>query len=160
VKHFENVVKEVLDREGGFTVDHAGPTNFGITQPFLNKYGKGKVKDLTVEKAKEAYYAYWLELNMDNIIDYQESLKIFDTCVWHGAPQCVKHVQRALIVCGEDLKIDGKLGPVTFEAINSVNSDIFLAALKSQIESFIRHLVEKKPEHKKYLKGWLKRALL
>jgi lysozyme family protein len=51
--------------EGGFTVDHAGPTNFGITQPFYDKFlsdnklggpGSRKVVDLTEAESVNIYH--------------------------------------------------------------------------------------------------------
>jgi len=116
------------------------------------------IKKLTVEKAEEIYREkFWNPYNYDIITDPDVATKIFDITVNAGPRQSHKLVQRACNTRHKDLDVDGLLGTQSLRAINQIGKDLLPEICKVQAD-FYKSLVEKKPELKVFLKGWLRRA--
>ncbi len=172
MSHFDKAIKVILKNEGGLVnnpADPGGLTNFGITIGFIKDHGidvngDGTVSDediiaMTVEEATDIYREYIWDMNkFDNINDYWVATKIFDMTVNMGEHQAGILAQRAANSLGANLKVDGDIGPKSFEAINSFGPKEFLAAVKTQQKQFYNDLVARKPKLGVFLKGWLKRA--
>ena len=175
---FENVVDFVLKHEGGYVVDHAGPTNFGITLKTLKNVedwdGDGwldgdvdqdgdidadDVQSMPRTLAIEIYRKQWWQRYRYNRITHIEvAKKIMDMSVNMGPNTAHIIIQTALRACNKTVEIDGILGPITIQAINSCAPLVLVAAVRCESAGFYRLLVNKKPRFIKYIKGWLNRA--
>lgn len=84
VAAFDVAVAFTLSKEGGFVdhpLDKGGPSKYGISQ---NAYPHLDIKNLTVEQAKDIYYAdYWLKARC-YLHDYPKNLCLFDIAVISG----------------------------------------------------------------------------
>jgi lysozyme family protein len=76
-----------------------------------------------------------------------------------GLTQAAKLLQRACNACGKSLDVDGKLGPASMIAIDTISSQELISALRYECVQFYLNLVEKNATFSKFLKGWLKRAV-
>ncbi len=178
MSHFDIAVQKVLEHEGHFSNDPddpGGATNYGISLRFLLQSEEGMpahifetldvdhdgtitaedIQKMTVEQAKEIYKTLFWDKNDYNKINPQWiAVKVFDLCVNMGAPQAHKCLQRAVRAASSIvLEDDGVLGPKTIAAVNGVNLNMLLSALKSEAAGFYRSL-----NRPKYLAGWLNRA--
>ena len=173
MSHFDTAIKKVLKHEGGY-IDHKNDggmaTKYGISLRFIRQSntdldldGDGDIdaddiKKLTVEKAEEIYREkFWNPYNYDIITDPDVATKIFDITVNAGPRQSHKLVQRACNTRHKELDVDGLLGTQSLRAINQIGKDLLPEICKIQAD-FYKSLVEKKPELKVFLKGWLRRA--
>ena len=173
MSHFDTAIKKVLKHEGGY-IDHKNDggmaTKYGISLRFIRQSntdldldGDGDIdaddiKKLTVEKAEEIYREkFWNPYNYDIITDPDVATKIFDITVNAGPRQSHKLVQRACNTKHKELAVDGLLGTQSLRAINQIGKDLLPEICKVQAD-FYKSLVEKKPELKVFLKGWLRRA--
>jgi type VI secretion system secreted protein VgrG len=59
---------------------------------------------------------------------------------------------------GKYLSVDGKIGPQTISAINSVPAEALNDALYQARVSFLKSIVTRFPNQEVFLKGWLRRA--
>ena len=120
----DSILDEILRREGGY-VDHAadrgGCTNLGITRAALATYRRrpvtcDDVRALTREEARQIYWSqYVTSPRLDRIRDpYVLSLAV-DCSVNHGPARVVRWLQEIVGVTA-----DGKLGPISEAAINSM----------------------------------------
>lgn len=165
-----NAIRVVLEHEGGYVVDHAGPTNFGITLNSLQEADldldfdgdtdKQDVQLLNEDTAIDYYYHHWyLKHEYGRIHDWGICAKVLDLSVNMGSRQTGRIVQRAVRACGQKLVEDGIIGPKTFEAINQTQPVALLPALRSEAAGFYRLLANQKPtKYGGYLNGWLNRA--
>lgn len=90
-KEFEQALKFVLEREGGYVNnpnDPGGATNKGITQGTYNTWLKSKgqaaksVKLISDAEVKEIYYKnYWLAAKCDKMTSKKFAVACFDTAV-------------------------------------------------------------------------------
>jgi len=164
MSNFSKAVKIILTNEGGYTVDHAGPTKYGITYETLKRHDPtaivAQIEFLTRSEASEIYKKLWWDrYQYDNIANWRTATKVFDISVNMGHRQGHKLAQRACRSCGIIIDDDGILGPISFRTINSVEYKQYLTALRSETAGFYRGLVMKnKEKYGKYLNGWLNRA--
>jgi lysozyme family protein len=150
----------MLPHEGGYSNnphDHGGPTKFGISAlsyPHIN------IHDLTLAEAEEIYRRDWWEKYGYGRLDEQAvANKVFDMAVNMGASRAHKILQEACNRCGKNIKVDGGLGPITVNAVNSVPEvNALLAWIRTFAKDFYMGLAEDKPQNEVFLKGWLKRA--
>jgi len=175
---------KLLKNEGGKTVDHAGPTNMGVTLRFLigestddtdndgfldgdyDQDGDVDQDDLNVMTAKQALDLYkrtfWDRYKTNTIhTDKYVCAKVFDLAVNCGPRQAHKLLQRAARAAHIDnanLIDDGLIGPQSLTAIGRADGAVLLAALRCEAAGFYRLLVSKKPDLKIFIKGWLRRA--
>src|SRR5690606_20839704 len=76
---------------------------------------------------------------------------LFDWFVNSGSVG-IKFIQRVL-----GIAVDGVIGNQTINAINSANAKTLYDLIYTERERYYRDLVVRKPELKKFLKGWLNR---
>lgn len=107
----------LLGNEGGYTVDDGGPTNWGITEAVARRNGYvGDMKDLPREVAMNiAQKEYWLPNHCDQFSD-EVAFQVLDAAYNGGSP--ARWLQEAVGV-----PVDGVIGPVTIQAVNSANQD-------------------------------------
>jgi lysozyme family protein len=178
-KEYLSAFEKTLGHEGGYNEvkgDAGGATNFGVSLRFLKDaynfddtadidndgdVDKDDIKSMSKADAQEIYYKhFWLKNKCDQITNQIIASKFFDMSVNMGLVQATKLLQRSL----NHFKLfniaeDGKIGPKTLQAVNQVHSDQLLHVMRKECEAFYIRLVEKKPEYKKFLKGWTNRAL-
>ena len=140
-KEFEQALKFVLAREGGYINDPddpGGATNKGVTQntynAWLKKNGKTTkdVKNITDEEVKAIYYNnYWLATKCDKMTK-KFAVVCFDSAVNHGV---------------------GKVNDF-LKAAQWNNIDVyFITRIR-----YYNQLVKARPVNIKYLHGWLNRV--
>lgn len=165
--NYEKAISLLLKHEGGFVIDHAGATNFGVTLRSLDvdidfdgDIDAEDIRRMTVDDAVSFYKRrWWDQYGYDQIQNDAVASKVFDLAVTMGARQAALLVQRALRACGMiDVTEDGKLGPESFKAINAANSEKLIVGIRSEAAGFYRGLVAVKKNFAKYQDGWLNRA--
>jgi lysozyme family protein len=170
---FARAVDIVLRHEGGISNDPNDPggmTKYGISLRFLELMpdgditGDGKIDELDIaqltrDQAIDLYWRkFWNLYHYNKFHDWKLAAKLFDLAVNMGPMQSHKLLQQALHSVGMKIKIDGKLGAVSFKSANAANRDALLAALRSEAAGFYRTLCAKNKNYDKFLAGWLNRA--
>lgn len=159
---FDLALPYVLSHEGGWSNDPADPggaTNFGITMETARRHGirtPDELLRITPAQVADIYRKdYWV---WDGVEDQQVATKLFDMGVNMGVRTAVRLCQDGLNTLGAALEVDGRLGPKTLESINAVTSNHMLDVLAYEAADYYKAIVAKRPESRKFLKGWLKRA--
>lgn len=109
-----------------------------------------------LEKQVELFYLYefWLPLKADQIANQTTADSIFDFAVNSGLKTTVLIVQSIIGV-----KSDGIVGEQTLQKLNSLDFGYFQPAFTVlKIRHYI-DIIKKRPVNKKYLFGWIIRAL-
>jgi lysozyme family protein len=150
---FEQAVALTLQHEGGYINDPADPggeTRYGISK---RAFPKVDIANLTINKAKAIYKAFYWERGPHLIKHPSLAAKYFDLCVNAGVSRASKWLQEASNLFGAALAIDGVVGPVTAEYINRYpHPEALLCALKGL--AFNHYVNINKP---RFLAGWLNR---
>lgn len=176
---FDPAVEVVLRQEGGFVnnkFDPGGATNYGISLRYLiglgdsdgnglldgdfNNDGTVDAKDIagmSKDDAKILYNKIWCDNGYWRINDQQLATKLYSLAVNIGAQQANKLIQRAVRAeSGVILTEDGKLGEISYSAINKCFPPTLLACLKMGALCYYNSL--RKELKDQFLTGWLKRA--
>jgi len=152
---FSKAIEKVLVNEGGYINDpndKGGETKFGISK---RAYPHIDIKNLTTDEAKAIYKKdYWDKIKGDEMQSDAIAYEIFDTAVNMGVRTASKLAQ--LIVKSHP---DGIIGNKTLQKINNIDEELFVTSFKlAKVARYI-YLVEKNPSNRKFLFGWIKRAL-
>lgn len=119
MSNFDRAFVELLGNEGGYSNDPndpGGETNWGITIAVARENGYiGAMKDMDQLVAKVIYAKKYWQPAFDQL-PYTIAFQMFDAAVNSGVGQAVRWLQRAMGVAD-----DGKLGPVTMQAIEAVD---------------------------------------
>lgn len=155
---FQKAIDITLMHEGGYVNDPddpGGETNFGISQ---RSYPRRDIANLTLKEAEAIYQRdYW---HFDGVRSQIVANYLFDMAVNHGLERAVLLAQKALRdMEGESLLPDGRYGPVTEEAINRVAAGRMIRNLRTARVIFYVEIVQRRPASRKYLLGWIRRAL-
>ncbi len=158
--NFANSLALVLKSEGGNDddkADHGGRTSRGITQQEYNAWRNElglKTRDVwqadQSEISKIYHDEYW-EPQCD-LLPVGPDYLFFDMAVNAGPNRATILVQRALGVTD-----DGRMGPVTRQAIRNANPKILIANFSAQKVAFYK-LISTNPGQRKFLNGWLNRV--
>lgn len=165
----DQMIDDILSREGGFVnhpADRGGPTNFGVTQATLSSW-RGReatiddVKILTIDEAREIYRTkYYVGPKIDKLPNLIQPL-VFDMSINHGPGTAVKLFQRVMNDHGIVCEVDGGIGDETIRcaltAVDQFGSELINFLVDKRIQ-FYHQIVEKNPNQRVFLKGWLKRA--
>jgi len=155
MKNFDEIIKKVLEHEGGYVNDPkdlGGETKYGITKRF---YPDVDIKNLTIEQATEIYKKdYWDKNKVESLPQNLWHI-YFDMCVNMGKRTAVKVLQRAAVNKGRDIEVDGGLGPMTIGALKGVELDRVRAF---RVKYYV-DLITARPEQEKFYLGWFRRAL-
>lgn len=160
-------IEHVLAAEGGYVNhpdDRGGPTNFGITISTLSQWRKrsvtaSDVKNLTKEEACAIYKLnYWDAMNLDLVTSHPIAICLFDQGVNRGPASATIQAQKVLnSEFGANLKVDGKLGPMTAAAINKALWRTFIREYLQRSEMAYIELALMRSSQMKFLKGWINR---
>jgi lysozyme family protein len=163
---FTRAVADVLKHEGGY-VDHpndpGGATNHGISLRFYRRIKPGAtakdIKALTRKDAMQIYYDHWWVRYSYAQLPFSIGKRVFSFSVNMPTKQAHIILQRALrAATGENLVLDGVIGPKTLAAVKGSYHGQLLAALRSEAAAYYRLLAQRRPSMKVFLKGWLNRA--
>jgi lysozyme family protein len=162
--NFDAALKAILHHEGGFVnhpKDPGGMTNLGVTKKVWEEWVGHEVDEktmrgLTPEIVGPMYKVkYWDKVKGD---DYDSiNIAVFVTgMAWgSGSYQAIKSLQKSINDCGVKCTVDGKIGPKTISASNSIDARKLFDALTAERERFFRAI--SKGKNAKFLKGWLNR---
>ena len=168
-ENFKYAVAKTLGFEGGYSNipgDAGGETNLGITYVTLQRaIREGLIPNTTIakltrEQAETIYHAYyWKPMQLDSIASREVAAELFDTCVNMGQKQAVIIAQEALSYLGEDINVDGMIGPNTINALNKwAQKDERALFVCLNGEQYIRYkLIRKVGQNYKFARGWTKR---
>lgn len=165
-----NSIEKTMNEEAGY-VDNPRlidqPTNFGITQPTLDKYNQKhptlnfpkKVIDIKREHAKQIYKEdYYDGRKIWEIKNPRIAHAVFDMGVMSNFNNVIKTVQKTLNNFQRaNLIVDGKMGNKTIGALNSVPDDKineFMNLLKRNRIKYLRSL----SDWGKFGRGWVSRT--
>lgn len=171
---FKIALQRTLAHEGVYSNDpnDAGKETYnGISRAnhknwqgwlIIDKY-KGKanfpfntVNDKELDKQVELFYLheFWLQIKGDLIANQTTADSIFDFAVNAGIKTSVQLAQSII-----GAKADGIIGDQTLNKLNSLDFGYFQPAFTvAKIEYYIS-CIKKRPTNKKYLYGWIIRAL-
>lgn len=161
--NFYVAVGIVLKHEGGFVdnkLDKGGATNLGITFDLFKYYADTlglfknveSLKQMTVDQAELIYREeFWNNMRGDEFKDQQLANIVFDGFVNMGR-RAIKMLQ---IEAG--VVADGFIGTNSLQVINNANAKLLFQGYKDARIVFYKDLVERKPNQKIFLKGWLNR---
>lgn len=148
---------------GKVTHDAGGRTRFGIAQKFHpnlpEEFFTGPKEEALATAEDILTHDYFGAMHLEQIESQDVANKIHDMAVNMGTHQAAVYAQRAansqgLLLLNED----GKLGPKSFAAINSIDPDVYYDLLRQFSEAHYRHIAANNPEQAVNLAGWLKRA--
>jgi lysozyme family protein len=133
--NFDQAFDKLIGHEGGYVNhpdDPGGETKYGISK---RAYPGEDIARLTLERAKQIYLRdYWGPAGCDALPDAAK-FQVFDMAVNSGVATAVKTVQRAVGV-----NADGKLGPVTLQAIQSMPAPRLVARFNGHRLAFMAQL--------------------
>jgi len=159
--NFSKSLKFVLQDEGGNDddpTDHGGRTSRGITQREYSAWRfEHHLPDRDVWTASQdeitaiyhdEYWEPWGDI-FPTGIDYL----FFDMAVNAGPSRATKLLHRALGVVA-----DGRIGPVTRNAVRATNRTTLIANYSNAKRNFYNGIVANHPDQRKYIRGWLNRV--
>lgn len=174
----DQMIADIIRREGGYNDvpgDAGGATNAGISLRYLRGKGiltgdldhDGDVDEKDVQLITPAiaaklykedfYYAPGL-----GVLPAELQPFVFDFGVNAGPETAIEELQRVLNRMLQRTPIDGRLGPNTLamckEALRKYGVRLMLNTLVEGRKKFYNDLVERKPNQRKFLRGWLNRA--
>ena len=158
-ERFDRLIGFVLNHEGGYVndpTDPGGETKYGISK---RSYPEVDIKNLTVEQARDIYFAdWWLPLRCPEIKDDRVAQKYLDTCVNVGKSPGTKILQKAVTAAGMMVMPDGIIGPRTLAAVNSVDPVALLVQMRYYQAEYYKDLIRRNPTLAKFERGWMRRA--
>lgn len=168
MSNFDEAIRIVLLNEGGLVDIPGDPgeiTNFGISLRFYRTMNHAAIADdikhLTMEAAKNIYQTqFWNAAPFGAIESQRIATSVFDMAVNSGPHTAIRLLQEAVnSLGGGSLVIDNVLGAKTLSAVNSSSIPALLSAYRLLRESYYKELVLHNPSFKKFLNGWLTRAI-
>lgn len=133
--NFDQAFERLIGHEGGYVNDPRDPggeTKFGISR---RQYPGEVIRTMTLERAKAIYLRdYWGPAGCDTVPDAVK-FDLFDMAVNSGVERAVQTLQRAVGV--DD---DGKLGPITLQAVASMPGLRFVARFNGYRLQFMSSL--------------------
>ena len=180
MKTIEAIAAEIVAREGGYVNDPddpGGPTKHGVTLATMRRLkldltGDGKVTEadvraMTPEKAAEIFIEEYFYRPRLNLLPEVLWPGVFDMQVNAGAV-AVKLLQRLLNDMGQDLAVDGIVGPKTAAAARAVaqkGPELLADAYGIARRNYYYALADRNPVLRKFARrrdggkgGWIRRA--
>ncbi len=167
MNNYKDAIEQVLNRyEGKGLSDHAndrgGRTYRGISERWYKKWGGWEIidthgpSDSRLDGMVIDFYRkyYWDALSLDDVEDQFISQTLFNFSINIGTKSAIKKVQRIVVV-----SVDGVIGPITLNAINKMDRDIFMFQFILEVVDLYHHIVSKDRSQKVFLLGWVGRAL-
>ena len=158
---FEAAIPLVLQHEGGYVndpTDPGGETNYGISK---RSYPDIDITNLTQEQAKEIYERDFWDKTWNDIMSQDMATTLLDASVNMGRTAAVKLLQQSVNhVYGKALlEVDGVFGTHTLNAVNAASEEV-LREFRASRTIFYVDLAWEKPTMKKFLAGWIRRAVV
>jgi len=171
---FKPAFQNAITTEGGYVndpQDPGGETYKGVARKIWSKWAGWQTidalkrqsafpanleKDASLQQSIADFYRveFWDRLLLDQIESQDAANSIFNFAVNAGIGTSATLAQMVV-----EVKADGMIGPDTTAAINSFDTDHFIAAFTvAKIARYI-HIVRKRPTSRKYFFGWVCRAL-
>jgi len=148
--------------------DKGGPTKYGITEKVARKEGyEGYMKDLPLDFAKIIYKKkYWNNWRLGEIVCQEIADQLFQAAVNQGVPLWKKYLQRTCNMLSiydvGTIAVDGVIGPITINALNTIILNHGYIALSHVIyvkqDDRYDKIVERSPSQKWARKGWKNRT--
>ncbi|NBB97637.1 MAG: peptidoglycan-binding protein [Alphaproteobacteria bacterium] len=176
MRDVHKLATQIVAREGGFVNDPddpGGATNFGVTIHTLRrlrpgqKVGVADVRALTRADAVAIYIEHYF--NRPRIAELPEPLwaTVFDMYVNAGG-NAVRILQRLLNDMGQDVVVDGAIGPQTIAATHrayNMAPNHMVDAYGIARRDYYYRLADQRPASRKYARrrdggkgGWITRA--
>ena len=166
--NFQTAYLLVADAEGGYqnhpndrgnynSLGQLVGTNLGIAAPTYEDWiGRpptaADMRAITPEIARAIYRSkYWDDIKGDQIQSQAVANIFFDGRVNHG--RTGTYIMQRVVGVDDD----GRVGPITLQAINSANPAQLVEAYKEARRSFYHQLVASNPSFGVFLNGWLNR---
>ncbi len=164
---FQRAYRYLIDNESDRFVNDAhdpgGPTKYGITIHTLASWRDmpvtpEDVEALTELEAQEIYLdRYWYPLSCDQLPD-PVAICIFDSGVLYGTLVSGMLAQETANAHGDELAVDGILGPLSVAVIAAIDPKTFIVGFSQGILARIDALVGQRPVLGKFRQGWVNRA--
>jgi len=133
--NFDQAFERLIGHEGGYVNDPRDPggeTKFGISR---RSYPGEVIRTMTLDRAKAIYLRdYWGPAGCDTVPDAVK-FDLFDMAVNSGVGTAIKTLQRTVGVVD-----DGKLGPITLQAVASMPVLRFVARFNGHRLQFMSTL--------------------
>lgn len=170
----DEITAEIVRREGGYVNDPddpGGPTKYGVTIGTLRRLrGSATVADvkaLTVNDAMEIYKRHYFERPKINQLPQPLQATVYDMQVNAGGT-AIKILQRVLREFGEQVTVDGALGPQSIGAAQRVYEKAkgyVIDAYGIARRNYYFRIADKRRGLRKFARtnrggkgGWIKRA--
>ena len=174
------IAREIVAREGGYVDDPddpGGATKHGVTVNTLRRLGldlnadgtvdAADVRRLTEAQAEDIFIRHYYEAPRIDRLPAVLRASVFDMYVNAGA-NAVRILQRLLRQMGQDVAVDGVIGPQTSEAAQIAArtapghiADAYAIARRN----YYLHIADKRPASRKFARtragakgGWILRA--
>lgn len=174
------IAEEIVAREGGYVNDPddpGGATNHGVTVHTLRRLGldldgdgdsdAADVRYLTRAQAVEIFVDHYFRSPRIAALPEVLHASVFDMYVNAGA-NAVKILQRLLVQMGEDVAVDGVIGPQTVAAAQraaTLAPEHLADAYGIARRNYYFALADRRPASRKYARtrnggkgGWIRRA--
>jgi lysozyme family protein len=170
----DEITAEIVDREGGYVNDPddpGGATKYGVTIHTLRRVrGSASIEDvkaLTIQEAMDIYKRYYFELTKINQLPQPLQATVYDMQVNSGG-NAVKILQRIFREFGENVSVDGVLGPQSIAAsvrVEEIAGGYLVDAYGIARRNYYFRLADRTSKSRKYARtraggkgGWIKRA--
>ena len=160
---FSKAAPLILAAEGSYqngSNDYGGETKYGISS---RQYPKVDIKNLTVAKALAILESdYWQFYHLSDIDDQNIANQVFLLLVNMNPVNAIKTLQIAINAVGRaiiSVRIDGELGTLTFQALNSLAP--FWLSDRLRLETcryYLKRIEDDKSQESNFI-GWVRRAL-
>lgn len=178
--HIREIAREIVAREGGYVNDPddpGGPTKHGVTVHTLRRLGLDTTNDgvinaadvqrMTVAEAEQIFVQHYFQRpGLDRLPEAVQA-SVFDMYVNAGS-NAVKILQRLLRQMGQDVTVDGVIGPQTAAAADAAAraapghlADAYAIARRN----YYLRLADRRPTSRKFARtraggkgGWILRA--
>ncbi len=180
MKSVQHIAEEIVAREGGYVNDPddpGGATNFGVTIHTMRRLGldldrdgdvdAADVRSLSQKQAVGIFIQHYFEKPRMDLLPVDLQASVFDMYVNAGG-NAVKILQRILAGFGEDVAVDGALGPKTAAAVDRAfkKAGAYLVdAYGIARRNYYFSLADRRASSRKYARtraggkgGWIKRA--
>ena len=162
---YRKAIEQMLKHEGGYTNninDNGGETYRGISRKYFSRWEGWSIIDSTdhfddrLDEMVINFYKefFWDALKLEMVEDEQTAIILLDFSVNIGKKAITKKIQRITGVTP-----DGTIGPVTIQAINSMDSRTFIYQILLEVTDLYVTIVNRNKSQKVFLLGWLNRVM-
>lgn len=168
MSYFDRVIKFTLYSEendyknlpkGRNEGDKGGITRCGLCTKYDSQYfPKGKtIDDLTLDDIIKIFHDHYWTSKFDDIKSYKIAARTFDLGVNRGFNTSIKFLQKACNKLGANLDVDGRIGNMTVNTVNSLDVDSLYNALVAEADDYYHFQVEEDSSNEQFLEGWIVR---